>query len=186
MSLAPSRLLRRARAQHGHTLVELLAVMVILSTILTALTALFVSGARAELDLNRRFEAQQQARVAVDRLRRELHCASGIVSSAASITVTIPGHCPTAVGAAETTVVYSTQSVTASRYTMQRAVNGGAQIQIADRLTDGDVFAYTAPTNSSLGQLNVDVNVNVNPIEGWKSWHLVTDIVLRNTVRDDP
>jgi len=28
--------------------------------------------------------------------------------------------------------------------------------------------------------------VNVNPNEGWKTWRLVDDIVLRNTLRVDP
>ena len=40
------------------------------------LTTVFVSGSRAELDLNRRFQAQQQARLAVDKIKLDLHCAS--------------------------------------------------------------------------------------------------------------
>src|SRR5918999_776283 len=66
------------RGEEGYTLVELIAVMAILLTVLTALTALFASGAKAELDANRRFEAQQEARLAVDRMRREIHCASAV------------------------------------------------------------------------------------------------------------
>jgi hypothetical protein len=26
--------------------------------------------------------------------------------------------------------------------------------------------------------------VNINPIEGWKTWRLIDDIVLRNTLRE--
>ena len=33
------------------------------------------------------------------------------------------------------------------------------------------------------GDLHVDFYVNVNPNEGWKTWRLVDDIVLRNTLR---
>jgi len=29
----------------------------------------------------------------------------------------------------------------------------------------------------------VNFEVNRNPIEGWKTWRLVDDIVLRNTLR---
>ena len=86
-------------------MVELLVVLLILTTVVTSLTALFVSGARATLDLNRRFEAQQSARVAADRMRREVHCASAVTfTSTSSITVVLPGHCPTAVGGAITNV----------------------------------------------------------------------------------
>lgn len=61
--------------QAGYTLVELLAVMLILGIVLTGLTTAFVSGSHAELTLNRRFQAQQQARLALDRIRSDVHCA---------------------------------------------------------------------------------------------------------------
>ncbi len=169
----------RARSQTGYTVVELLAVLTILMTVITALTGLFVSAAKAEIDLNRRFEAQQAARVAADRLRREVHCASAItLTSAASITVTLPGHCPTAVGGAVTDVVYDTEPVASGRFRLRRA-----GVRIADYLTSDNVFSYTAPSAASLGRLRLNLPVNVNPNEGWKTWRLATDIVLRNTTR---
>ena len=174
------RLARAVRREDGYTMIELVSVLIILTTVLTALTALFVSGAKAELELNRRFEAQQAARVAADRMRREVHCASGVTfSSAASITVTLPGHCPTAVGGATTNIVYTTEAVTSERYRLKRGT-----VPIADRLTSGDVFSYVAPSDDSLGKLHLDFRVNLKPSETWKTWHLETDVVLRNTLRD--
>jgi type II secretory pathway pseudopilin PulG len=176
--VARERRIARVRGDDGYTMVELVVVIAILMTVVTALTALFVSGAKAEVELNRRFEAQQAARVAVDRLRREVHCASGVtVSSAASITVTLPAHCPSA-GGAVANVVYETELVSAGRYRLRRA-----GVRIADYLTSGDVFSYVAPSSASLGKLHVDVPVNVNPADGWKTWRLETDVVLRNTTR---
>jgi prepilin-type N-terminal cleavage/methylation domain-containing protein len=176
------RLLRASRRNDGYTLVELIAVMAILLTVLTALTSLFVSGAKAELDMNRRFQAQQEARIAADRMRREVHCASGVtVTSAASVTVTLPAHCPTAVGGVITNVVYDTVFVSTKRYKLRRAGT-----TIADYLTSGDVFSYVTPSADSLGRLHLNVPVNVNPNEGWKTWRLETDIVLRNTQRQNP
>lgn len=168
-----------ARAQEGYTLVELLAVLVILVTVVTSLTALFVSGARAELEQNRRFQAQLNARLAVDKLRREVHCASDvqIADGGATATVVVPGHCPTAIGAATTNVVYATEPLSAGRYRLTRAGT-----PVADYLTSGTVFAY-AKTPGELGRLTVDLPVNLNPNEGWKQWRLQTDIVLRNTTR---
>lgn len=185
MSLART-LLARGRSERGVTLVELIAVLLILSVIITALTTLFVRGTNAELDANNRFQAQEQARIAVDTLRRELHCASAIASTSSSITVTLPSQCPSAVGNATTTLVYATQSAGTSRYTLRRAVNGGTAVTIADYLTTGGVFTYAQPTDDSLGKLHVLLPVNIQPNEGWKTWRLETDIVLRNTLRQSP
>jgi type II secretory pathway pseudopilin PulG len=175
------RLLRRLRGQGGYTLVELIAVMAILMTILTALTALFVSGARAELDANRRFQAQQEARTAADRLRREVHCASNVTveGGGTGVSITLPSHCPTAVGGSTTTVVYSTEAVTGftQRFRLKRNAT-----TVADYLTAAAVFSYGKPSGE-LGKFHLDFPVNVNPNEGWKQWRLQTDIVLRNTTR---
>lgn len=171
--------LAAARAQEGYTLVELLAVLVILITVVTSLTGLFVSAARAELDESRRFAAQQIARTAVDRMRREIHCASEItVASASSVTVTLPPTCPST-GGVQMAVVYDTELVSTGRYRVRRA-----GVHIADHVTTGDVFSYVAPSPASLGKLRVQLPVNVTPNEGWRTWRLDADIVLRNTTRN--
>ncbi len=168
----------RHGGEPGFTLVELVGVMLILVVILTAVTALFISGSRAEVDLNRRFQAQQEARLATDRMRQEVHCASDLtLTSAASVTITLPAACPTA-GGSVTTVTYSTNLVSAERFEVQR--NGQV---IADFLTTGNVFSYVPPSTEALGKLHLDFPVNIFPAEAWKQWRLATDIVLRNTVR---
>jgi type II secretory pathway pseudopilin PulG len=181
------RVARRLRSRDGYTLVELIVVLSIFMVIVTALTTLFSSGAKAELDMNRRFEAQLNARIALDRLRRELHCSSGITATpavpVASITVALPSQCPSA-GGVNRTIVYNMSQVTPTRWKLRRTVNG-VTIPIADYITkpSGLIFTYTAPSLSSRGILHVDLPVNVYPNEGWKQWHLVDDIVLRNTLR---
>jgi type II secretory pathway pseudopilin PulG len=174
---------RRPSSQAGVTVVELLVVLIIMGTVLTALTTLFVGGMKAELEADQRFRAQDQARLAVDRMRREIHCASAISSSATAVSVTLAGHCPSAVSGAETTVLYNFQSAGSNRYKLRRTVNGGAAATVADYITTDNAFAYAAPSTASLGKLSVDFRVNVKPDEGWKTWRLQTDIVLRNTVR---
>src|SRR5882762_5756462 len=86
------------RGQAGYSMLELLMVTVILGTVIGALTTLFVQASNAEFDMNRRFQAQQAARVAIDKMRREIHCASAITPTGAtnSISVTLPAQCPTA------------------------------------------------------------------------------------------
>jgi prepilin-type N-terminal cleavage/methylation domain-containing protein len=170
---------RGGRSQDGFTLVELLAVMVILSIVLTALTTVFISGSNAELQLNKRFQAQQGARMALDRIRRELHCAKSLtLTSAASVTFTLASGCPGNATAANLDVTYTTQTVASSRYQLKRG-----SVMVADYLTSGGVFSLPASATPSLKRLHVDFPVNVNPNEGWKTWRLVDDIVLRNTTR---
>lgn len=89
-----SNAVSRLRAEHGFTLVELLVVLVILGIVLGGLTQLFTSGTNAEVDQNNRVQAQQQARVGLNKLRSEVRCASAVtVNSASSITLTLPGYC---------------------------------------------------------------------------------------------
>ncbi len=179
--------LRRLRGERGYTLVELLVVLAIFTTVVTALVALFTSGAKAELDMNRRFEAQQNARLALDRMRRELHCASGITATpntaVSSITVALPSQCPSS-GGSNISVVYDTSLVSAGRYRVRRTVSGKTVV-IADYITtaSGNAFTYTPNSPSTRALLHVDFYVNINPNEGWKTWRLVDDIVLRNTLR---
>lgn len=187
------RLLERLGTEGGYTMVELLAVLAIFLVVVTALTTLFVSGSKAELDANNRFQSQQSARLALDRLRRELHCSSGITKTdgtaltatpVAAIRVVLPSHCPTA-GGATITVDYTVVANGSSRWELQR-VKGGTPVPIADYLIEDEIFTYTAQSASSRALLHVDMPVNVNPNEGWKTWRLVDDIVLRNTLRVDP
>jgi prepilin-type N-terminal cleavage/methylation domain-containing protein len=170
---------RRGRSQEGFTLVELLAVMVILAIVLTALTTVFISGSNAELRLNKRFQAQQSARVALDGIRRELHCAKSLtLASAASVTFTLASGCPGNATGADVNVTYTTQTVASSRYQLKRGT-----VMVADYLTTGNVFSLPTSATPSLKRLHVDFPVNVDPKEGWKTWRLVDDIVLRNTIR---
>lgn len=181
-----------ARSRAGYTLVELIAVLAIFLAIATALVSLFASAARAELELNRRFQAQQQARLALDKLRRELHCSSGITVGAdddadgavAQITVSLPSQCPSAQGVA-TSVVYATEPIAADRWKLSRTKDT-TTTQIADYITNGDLFTYTPQSGDARALLHVDIPVNVYPNEGSTDWRLVDDIVLRNTLREDP
>jgi prepilin-type N-terminal cleavage/methylation domain-containing protein len=85
---------RAVKAQDGFTLPELLVVLAIVGIVLVAITQLLTSGLKSQTDQTRRVNAQQDARVALDQLRRELHCASALsYNSASSVTVTLPPYC---------------------------------------------------------------------------------------------
>ena len=175
------RILRRLREQGGYSLMELLIVLVILGTITGALTTLFVQASNAEFDMNRRFQAQQAARVAIDKMRREIHCSSGITPAgvSSSITVALPAQCPSA-GGVQTNVTYDMNQVVAGqRYQLRRN-----NIVLADFSTQQNAFNYAAPVPGvSLAKLTVTLPINTKPTIPSKQWTLVADMVLRNTRR---
>ena len=72
------RLVRaRLREEAGYTLFELLVVVTIMGVVLAGLTTSFAAGLNAEAGTIRRAEAQQNARIALDRMKLDIHCASG-------------------------------------------------------------------------------------------------------------
>jgi prepilin-type N-terminal cleavage/methylation domain-containing protein len=174
------RLRQLVRSERGYTMIELLMSMAILGTITGAVTVLFLQASTAEVDMNRRFKAQQDARVAVDRMRREIHCAKAIAPTgvSAAVTVTVARVCPTAVGNVDTNHTYDVVSE-GGRFKLRRD-----NVVIADYVAEQNAFNYTAPvTGTSLGKLRVTLPINTTPADQGKEWRLVADIVLRNTTR---
>ena len=175
------RLRGRVAGQAGYTMLELLMVLAILGTITGAITTLFIQATNAEFEMNRRFQAQQSARVAIDKMRREIHCSSGITPTGASssITVTLPAGCPTS-GGSQVNVTYDMQQIVAGqRYKLRRNT-----VVLADFSTLQNAFNYAAPVPGvSLGKLTVTLPINTKPTQPNKQWKLVADMVLRNTSR---
>jgi prepilin-type N-terminal cleavage/methylation domain-containing protein len=193
--------LRRASArlrgdESGYTLVELLTVLMILGVVMGGLTTVFASATSSEADMNNRFQAQQGARLALDKLRREVHCASAGTpagSNVSAITLTVPTYCKTYSGS--TSVTWCTRSVATNRYALYR-VNGttcSGGVKWADYLTPTStatvcsgalcVFNYSAQSTTSLAKLHVDFPVNPKPSRTVDTYELTDDLVLRNSTR---
>ena len=139
---------------------------------------------RAEVRASREFQAQQNARLAMDKIRRELHCANAISApngtAVASVTVTLPAAC----SGTAATVTYATQTVATGRWQLtQGGRTRAAAVVVADYLTASTPFTYYIPAAGTLGRLRVDIPVNLNPTDTSTEWRLQDDIVLRNTIR---
>jgi Tfp pilus assembly protein PilW len=185
---------RRIRAlaarEDGYSLVELLTVCTILVVIIGALTTLFVGASKGELDMNRRFQAQENARLAIDKLRREIHCASAVspTGSSSSITLTIPSQCPTAHGFTSIRwCVLAPPGALGGRYALYRSTAAtcttATGAQWADYLRTQSIFTYTAQSSQSLGNLGVALVVNVTQNGTQGTFKLNDNIVLRNSSR---
>jgi prepilin-type N-terminal cleavage/methylation domain-containing protein len=174
----------------GYSLVELLTVMIILGIVITSLTTVFVRASNAEVDMNRRFQAQESARLVMDKLRREIHCASAVSPSGASssITITMPSQCPTSGGFTSVKwCVLAPPGVQAGRYALYRSTSGtcttSSGIKWADYLTTQSIFTYTVQSSQSLGSLAVALVVNAKPGSTIGTFRLDDSIVLRNSSR---
>jgi type II secretory pathway pseudopilin PulG len=187
------------REQGAYALTELLTVLAILTIVLAGLTTLFVSASKAEIDMRKRFEAQQEARLAVDALRREVHCASGMSqpsSPSAIVTMTLPTGCPSGSG----TVSWCTVNAGTNRYQLYRTVGstcGSSGKRYADYLVpdvaSSDptticgspaslcVFEYSAPTTTTRAKLKVEFPVDVEVGDTVGIYKLTDGLVLRNT-----
>jgi prepilin-type N-terminal cleavage/methylation domain-containing protein len=92
--------------QDGFTLTEMLVVLLIVGIVLVGITQLFTSALKSEKDQTNRTQAQQDARLGLDKLRREIRCANTLTTPggypASAITITLGSYCPTAGGAAAT------------------------------------------------------------------------------------
>lgn len=185
MSLA-ARLRRLVASESGYTVFELLTVLAIFGTVTAALTQLFVSATTAEISSNRRFQAQQHARIALDKLRRDAHCASSasIVSGGTGVVLNLPSQCK---GTPQQTWCTVSVAGVTQRYRLFRKTgatcDATGSTRHADYLTQAVVFAYFTPTPEVLGKLKVTLPVNIRPAETEERYSLEDELTLRNSAR---
>jgi prepilin-type N-terminal cleavage/methylation domain-containing protein len=200
------RLRRRAVARlassHGFTLVEMLATLVILGIVIGGLTDVLVSSTHDELDLNRRFTAQEQGRIALNRLRREIHCGSRLTQTGggalasgtpySGVAIKLGGYCFT--GGDPNSTVYAgwctRSSAPSGTYALYRVTGSSLPVDcstggssVASGLTTSSPFSL--PTTQPTGTLpTVHVDLSLNPDPGKSgTYHLDDDIALRNGIR---
>lgn len=182
------------RDERGYSLIELIISMTLLAAIMTSVSVLLISATKSELDMNKRFQAQTSARLGLDRLRREVHCAQSVVMSGTAVAgsypnakLNIPSTCPTAGGLTE--ITWCTRA-NGNRWELWRyesaTCNTGAGRKWADHLAKPAIFSYTVQSPSTLAKLRVQLPVSVPTVQNERAYVLDDDIVLRNSVRATP
>jgi len=174
----------RLREEAGYNLVEMLTVMMIMSVVFAGITTVFVAGSNAQAEQDRRFQAQVTTRLALDKIRRDIHCASDVTPFAtAAVTLTVPSGCGGDVSWCTAAVSGYT-----NRYRLYRqsgtTCSAATGVMVADFLESGDVFPAFAHTNGCLclASLRVDFNVSVKGTSAG-AYDLTDTIFLRNSTR---
>jgi prepilin-type N-terminal cleavage/methylation domain-containing protein len=177
------RVRSRLRGEAGYSLVEMLTVMVIMSIVFAGITDIFVSGSKAQADQDNRFQAQLGTRLALDKIRKDIHCASDVTPFATnSVTLKLPSGCGGDVSWCTVAVTGST-----NRYRLYRqagttcGVNG---TMVADYLTSANAFpAYLHAVGCScLASLQLDFTVSKRS-STTDAYELTDTVFLRNSTR---
>jgi prepilin-type N-terminal cleavage/methylation domain-containing protein len=176
------KIIRLLSDEGGYNLVELLTVMAILSIVLGGITTLFVQGSNAEIDMNRRYQSQQEVRVAMDRVRRDAHCSSKAIKPTATTYVLFNDPCQ-AGGVVSWCTVAS-----GSIYKLYRSTTStcnSSSTMYAENLVNasGDVFVYVQQNTDHLASLQVDLKSNSKPAMTQETYELTDKMVLRNGAR---
>jgi len=173
---------RFLREEGGYSLIEMLVVMVIMTIVFAGVTAVFVAGSKAQADQDRRFQAQLSTRIALDKIRRDIHCANDVNPYATnSVTLKITG-C-TGGDVSWCTVAVSGYTNRYALYRMAGTSCSASGTKIADYLTTASAFPAFTHTTGSLAALQVDFIVSVKSSTTVDSYDLGDTIYLRNSVR---
>lgn len=182
-------------SEGGFSLIEMVITMAILSVVLGGISTLFVQGSKSESELNKKFQAQQGARNAVDLVRRDGHRACSVTSaSGSSITfnwINTANNPPDCNGG--TAITWCTRA-SGTQWALYRVLStscgssGGTKY--VDSVAASSIFTFTAAVGTVSGAVNqhtlavlkldIPVNVTSNPLDAYR---LVDDVALRNTVR---
>jgi Tfp pilus assembly protein PilW len=179
-----TRLRRRVdlTEERGVTLVELLVVCATLGIVMTGIVNVFASGARAGSDADGRFQAQQNARLGLERLQYEARCASaaslvgGGAGPSAGVVLTLPAICSHASG----TVTWCVSGGVLSRFA--GAACSGTGRPYVPAVTSTAPFSLPAAPSGSLPQLQIALTANATGRAG-DGFSLGDTITLRNAPR---
>jgi prepilin-type N-terminal cleavage/methylation domain-containing protein len=161
--------------ERGITMVELLIAMVLMGILMAGIANVFVSGTRAQYDMDSRLTAQQSVRLALGRLEYEGRCATSatIVNSGAGVSFSLPSQCVHATG----NVTWCVSSGVLRRY-LSASCTGTTQIFVR-YLTSATPFSLNIVT----GQLpQLAITLVASPTGRATDKFRITDaITLRNS-----
>ena len=196
---------RRLSAQAGYTLIELIVVMALLGVIMGAIAVGFTSASRAQSDEVARADDQESARQALERMRTDIHCASGALAQPTldslgnptgtgyTLQLSVTQNQCSGVTTGSNGVQWCSVSVGGSttRYAVYRTVSGNCDeadavfqvdyITSYGAITGGDFWSLPACSAGRLQAVTVNMPVNRTPVTRPDATYDLTDtIAMRN------
>ncbi len=192
--------MRRLAREEGQSLIELLIVILLMGIIFGPLIGGMVSAMNAQARQLDIVTAQEQARLALQRMREDIHCAHSVGAPTPNASggetiifnetnTTGTAECPGLLEQNATAVQWCSVPVsgTANRYRVYRESNpentcdGGSSTLQVDYITGADVWSLPTCTGGEYPTVAVSLPVDVSPsspIEG--TYNLSDSIALRN------
>ena len=196
---------RRLASQAGYTLIELLVVMTLLTVVMGAVASGFTSATRLETDETARANDRESAREALERMRTDIHCASGAATqpnvdssgnptgTGYTLQLSVSQNQCSGVTSLSNGVQWCSYSVGGSttRYAIYRTVSGNCgpadalfqvdYITSYGSITGGNFWSVPACTSGRLQSVTVNMPVNQTPITRPDATYDLTDsIAMRN------
>jgi type II secretory pathway pseudopilin PulG len=193
------RVVGRLAQEGGFTLIEAIAVMVLMSILLAPIITSFVTTMSAQARQANVATAQEQARLALERMRKDIHCAHSagapLANASGGTTLILNetnasgvAECPGLLAQNASSVQWCTVPVSTNHYQLFREddpsveCSGSQSTFQVDYLTQGSV--WTVPGCVETGAyptVNVSLSIDVSPgtsSEG--KYNLGDQIALRN------
>ena len=196
---------RRLSAQAGYTLVELLVVMALLGVVMGALADGFASASKTETDEVARADDQEAAREVLERMRTDIHCASGAeaqptldslgnpTGTGYTLQLSVGQNQCAGVTSLSNGVQWCTVSVGGSttRYQVFRTISGTCNAASAlfevdyitnyGTITGGNIWSVTPCSTGRLQAVTVNMPVNQYPVtKPGNTYDLTDSIAMRN------
>jgi len=186
----------RLLGQAGYTLIETLVVLTLLLIVVGTIGNAFSSASHTEVDQTHRADDQESARLTLQRLRRDIHCASaarvqettyanGTTGFILNLAVD-PNICIAVTTSASNTVQWCTveKDTAGRRYGVYRTISGNCSAADAvfqvDYVTTDQIWTMDCPT-TGLQAVAVDMPVNRDPVRrADRTYELKDTIALRN------
>ena len=168
------------------TLIEMIVALAILLVIIGAIVDSFASATKAETDQIARADAQTNARLSLETMRRDIHCATSADTSVTGVlTLGQPATLPCAGPTATSTVVWCTTG-SAGRYMLRRSTTStcdASSLAKADYLVTNAVWSNASCVAGSGQNRAVAVDLQISVTErtpGPDTYRLKDAITLRN------
>jgi type II secretory pathway pseudopilin PulG len=172
--------------EDGMTIPELLTAMSILAFVITGILVLFVSGLNATTQMNARFQAQQDARLALSSLRYEVGfaCSASQQATPPGVVLLLPDATSQACSGSANYVTWCADSASGAPYGLYRQTgqtcSSSTGVKRAGSLNTNSVFSILPCTSGTRQQLQVTLPVNANLGTSTVAYQLSDTITMRN------